>query len=236
MAKTTKKVNKPSNEVKNNKKEKIEIKEDKNSKKQDEIQTSKKTENVKKENTNKKVSKGKKQEIQKSKKVQETSEKNNDTKKIIILVLIIIAVFAIFYIITLMVNKNNHDDIFKKDDLGNTEIQYDEIIVGTILKQSPNTYYVLVKDPDDTKLTTYTNIISEYSYYDYDYKIYTVDLGNILNKNSISEESSFETGNLKFKGTTLLKVEDKKISVVYESVDQIKEKLDQLLNDVKEEE
>lgn len=163
-----------------------------------------------------------------SKNKKEEIKKNSDLKKIIILIAVILVVFAIFYVVTIILNKNNHADIFEKEKLGNTEIQYDEILVGAILNQSPKSYYVLVKEDD-----TYDKLISEYATYKYDEKIYTVDLTSAFNKNSKAEESSYE-GDLKFKGTTLLKIEDGKIETVYEDTDEIEDKLNDLLETAKE--
>lgn len=188
--------------------------------------------NVKKQNSisSKTVkNNSKKKEVKVEAKTDEKNiEKKKDIQKIAILVAIIIGVFGICWIIVSVFNKKNYDDIFEPETLGNTEIQYDEIIVGTILNQKASTYYVLVLEEDDT---SYSNMLQQYKEYNYEYKIYTVDLGSTFNKNSVSEESSYEKDNMKFKGTTLLKIVDNEIDTVYENINEIED----LLNDLLEE-
>ena len=187
--------------------------------------------NIESKNNNQTLKKGNNNKKNEKMKIEETITKSSDLKKIIILIIIILVSFGVFYIITLKLNKSNHDDIFKKEELGNTEIQYDEIIVGTILKQNPKTYYVLIMDNDDNNINKYNNILSQYTNYEYDYKIYTVDLNNPMNKNSKADENSFDKDDLKFKGTVLLKISDKEIEETYES-DKITDKLNELLDEV----
>ena len=53
----------------------------------------------------------------------------------------------IFYVATLIFAKKNHDDIFS-NDLNANEIQYDEIIIGSMFDKSGE-YYVLLLEEDD---------------------------------------------------------------------------------------
>ena len=87
---------------------------------------------------------------------------------------------------------------------------------------------------DDDNAESYQSLLSEYEGYDYEYKIYTIDLDDALNKGSLADESSFED-DIKFKGNTLLKIEDKKVTDVYESEDSITDKLNELIDSLKNE-
>ncbi len=191
-----------------------------------------KVRNSKKEVQNKQIKDHNKEEITKI----DAISKQNDMQKIMTLLFIIIGSFTIFYFITFVLNKKNYDDIFKPSSLGNSEIQYDEILVGTMLKQSQDTYYVLATKEEDKNVITYSSILDKYNSIKYEYKIYTINLDSVFNKKNVADVESFDKDNLKFKWTTLLKIDDKKIIDVYEDADEIERVLNDLLDSASKDE
>lgn len=158
-----------------------------------------------------------------------------ELKKLLILIAIISAVFLIFYGITCLVNNDKMSNIFKKDDsLGSTEFDYTKILVGNALTQNPEEYYILALKSDDENISSYNNLITEYNSYQYQYKIYTIDLDDTFNKKYLAEESSFDNDKLIFKKTTLIKVNNGELGEIYEADSEINDVLDSLLENAKE--
>jgi uncharacterized protein YktA (UPF0223 family) len=63
--------------------------------------------------------------------------------------------------------------------------------------------------------------ISTYSELKNSLKVYTVDLSDAFNKKYVSDESNFNDEYPIFKETTILKIENKKITETYEGEEQI---------------
>lgn len=145
---------------------------------------------------------------------------SDEYKKLVILILIIAIVFVAFYIITKIFTKENHDDIFK-NDLNASEIQYKEIIIGSMFDKDGH-YYVLLLEKDDPYkelFDSYTSNLKE---------LYTVDLTSAFNKKYIADEYSYDENDFKVKGTALVEIEDHKIINHYETKEGILEKFKEL--------
>lgn len=143
---------------------------------------------------------------------------SNEVERFLIIVTTIVAVFLIFYIITAFVNKKVVDSV-----TDGTIIQYDEIIVGDMLNQSLNEYYVLATMESDAN-DLYAAYISYYEGKAGFLKTYTVDLDNVFNKSFVADISNFnftDIANIRFKGETLLRIKNKKIVAIYEGQDPI---------------
>ena len=147
------------------------------------------------------------------------STESDEYKKLIILIVIIASVFVLFYVLTTMFTKKEHDNIFK-NDLNPSEIQYKEIIIGSMFDKGGE-YYVLLINEDDTYKDIYNSYISDLS----NKKIYTVDLGSAFNKKYLSDEYSYDKDDFKVKDTVLIKIEDHKIVQHFETRGGIIEKL-----------
>lgn len=145
-------------------------------------------------------------------------KKNNvkefETGSLFKIMLVICIVFAIFYVLTYYISK-------KTDNKGNntntdtvTVIQYDEILIGSILNQPDDSYYVLITSEYD-----YTNRYKEYiSKYSNGNKIYYSFKDNQMNNKYISENENLIVENIsdfKVKDNTLLKIVSGKIVNAY---------------------
>lgn len=201
--------------------------------------------NVKKVDTNIKTSEEKKEVVKElpkketTKKIKNTNKvsSNDEVKNLIIILAVIVVVFMIVYFIASILSKHNKDysSIFSSSELGTAEIQYDKILVGTLLNQSDDIYYALVEGKDDDKITTYEDTITSIrEYTKYDYNIYTIDLSDALNKSSVADDASYDSTNLKFNGTTLVKVNSGEIVKAYTETSEITEVLNKLLTEAKE--
>ena len=144
-------------------------------------------------------------------KVETTS--NDELKQLLLLVVVIVAILGVIYIVSTLLKGKDYSSIFD-NSLDVSEIQYDEVLVGNMLKQSEEEYYVLVLDEEDSYKEIFTKYIETYRNLEYQTKIYTVDLNNIFNKTAKQEEANYDQ--LKFKSTVLVKVVDGKIDETIE--------------------
>ena len=131
--------------------------------------------------------------------------------KIIVIILIL---FAIFYFLT--GNKRNN----KIDNTPVTAvIQYDKIMIGEILNQSPLEYYVLLNKNDDPYQSLYDSYITTYKNEGDHLDIYTVDLDDSFNKKYLSEEENLQPekiSDFRIHNKALLKITNHKITNVYQ--------------------
>ncbi len=158
-----------------------------------------------------------------------TEETNTDElSKLIKVILIVTGIIVIFYGITVVVNKKVNEVTMKKNSTKAT-IQYDSIIIGSMLNID-GSYYVLIEDENDSKLSEYTTLLQTISATEDAPKIYTANLEDIFNKNYLAKESNY-TNNLeefKVKSTTLIKINNHEIENTYDTYDSIINKLNEL--------
>jgi hypothetical protein len=140
------------------------------------------------------------------------TDSNDDLKTFVILIVAIVCILGVVYLVAVLFEKKDYSNIFD-NSLETSEIQFDEIIVGTMLKQNEDSYYVLVLDEDDPYYSILSNYLTSYRSLEYETKIYSVELNNIFNKTAKVETS--DISNLKFSGTTLVKVENHQIKKSY---------------------
>jgi len=160
---------------------------------------------------------------------------DNEIAKLVKLVIIVTLIFSAFYVLTMFLNKEEEKEPVKKTP---ASIQYEKILIGNVLKQSPSSYYVLIYDTEDYNHTVYEAYASLYEKSKDAISVYKAELNNPFNLNFIAEESKLnvkKVEDLKIKGTTLLKVEKQKITKYYEGEEVLTE-LKRLAESVKEKE
>lgn len=164
-----------------------------------------------------------KKEVVKVEKI-EKKEKNNEMVKLVKIVLLITAIFLIFYGITILVTDNRKEEQTPTD----VTIQYDEILLSSLLEQPNSEYYVLVTKEDDDYAGVYSVYTSKYQSKENKLRLYTANLSNGFNSSYEAEESNTNTTKieeLKLKDSTLLKISNKKIVAAYEGSTKIIEHL-----------
>ncbi len=191
----------------------------------------KKTNNSKKEikNTNKKVNK---EAVEAEKQISKIGS-SGEIVKLIKIVLIVTAVMLVFYLITLVatgqaekVNKETEEET--AEDAA-TEIQYDYIVIGSMLNKDGN-YYVLIEGEEDNRLSEYSTLIQTISADEDAPKIYHANLTDSFNKNYLSKEANYTDNMSDFRvtGTTLVEINNHKIAEVFNTYDKIKGELNKL--------
>lgn len=182
-------------------------------------------------NVKSKLKEEKKQTISKARKELVFAESGNDeVVKLVKVVLLVTAVMIVFYFVTSFVTrKANAKKVAQKSKAEKTVIQYENIIIGSMLNKDGE-YYVLIEKDDDDNLSEYDTLVQTISVNDEAPKIYKANLTDIFNKMYLSDENNYDSNlsNFKVKGTTLIKVSDHSISETYDNHDSIKSKLDEL--------
>lgn len=181
----------------------------------------------------------KKESVKKGKKVENkptvettkfnTTDSSNEITNLIKMILIVTAVFLIFYGITVLVTKNRKNE---KAPQTEPSIQYDEILLGNLLEQPNEEYYVLVTLEDDQYVSAYTTYMSTYASKKSHLRAYKANLDGGFNKTYKAEQSHTNITSikdLKLKESTLLKIGNKKIVAVYEGNTKIIEHLKSLI-------
>ena len=177
-----------------------------------------------------KKQKEKKENIKQARKQLYYNENNdsNELSKLIKIVLIVTAIIVVFYGVTVVVT-NKAKEAAEEENKEATEIQYDSIVIGSMLNIN-GTFYVLIEDQDDIRLNEYTTLIQTISASEDAPKIYTADLSSSFNENYLSDKTNYDSDMSKFrvKGTTLVRVSDHEITDVYDNHDSIVDELNGL--------
>ncbi len=142
---------------------------------------------------------------------------------LIILGSVVLLVLVFFFITSFVVEKKQKDPLILQP-----AIQYDEILVNSILNRSPEKYYVLVaKNMDNTNL--YNAYIQIAKTKENALKIYTVNLENAFNIDFLKETSNLSIDNINeiaFSEDTLILVEKGKIINSFEGREDILKQLE----------
>ncbi|MCD8562200.1 MAG: hypothetical protein LRY26_00095 [Bacilli bacterium] len=142
---------------------------------------------------------------------------------LIILGSVILLVLVFFFITSFVVEKKQKDPLILQP-----AIQYDEILVNSILNRSPEKYYVLVaKNMDNTNL--YNAYIQIAKTKENALKVYTVNLENAFNISFLKETPNLSVTNINeiaFSEDTLILVEKGKIINSFEGREDILKQLE----------
>lgn len=150
----------------------------------------------------------KKEEDKRKKELRQSIEVEQSTKGTILTLLVVAVVFVLFYFATELILEKSRKLNYKKPEIKEATIQYEEILSNQVFKQKESEYYVLFYDFNGNHADYYNQIAKDETK-----KIYTVDLGNLFNKDIVSEETNDKVQkaeDLKVKEATLLKVKNGK--------------------------
>ncbi len=157
---------------------------------------------------------------------------SSEIKKVVITTSVVLIFFACFYFLTVaIVNKDE-----KKDDTADSssktnevEIQHKEILLGSSFSIKDDQYLVVYYDTTDDDLSSLTSAISTYRSSSKDVNLYTVDMGDGLNKGFVGEtpnKKATKASELSISGPTIIKFTDNKISTYIEGMDKVIEYLE----------
>ena len=152
------------------------------------------------------------------------TEEQQEVKSFIKILIGLILILGLLYFLSAVVlDKGNK--IKRTNNEG--KVQYSNIYLGTLLNRADDEYYVLVFNSENI---TNHYIINKASDYQSSSKtaLYTADLSLELNKGFLSDKSNYNVDSvkdLKFKGTTLVKIKGGKITKFIENELEIEKEL-----------
>ena len=152
---------------------------------------------------------------------------NTSYKNITILSIVVILIVLLAFGLAALIKDNK-----KTDTSYNTSIQYSEILLGNLLSQKENAYYVFVYNKNDNYINAYNTYLTSYKTKEGALKVYTAALENGFNKKYISTEKNLYVSNiddLKIMATTLLKVENSRVVEAYDGNESIISHLRQIV-------
>ena len=178
----------------------------------------KKKDNVKK---NKGTTSKKKIQDEKKKIEQVDSGFDSNVWHYITVISIVVIFICLFYLLTLYITSKNGNNDSKKDDTEATvsEISYSDIMVGRSFSISDGEYYVMYYDKtDDSINSSLTSVVSDYKSREEHLDIYSVNMGDGLNKKYAKDESNHNPSNaseIAISGPTLIKFSDGAVSYTH---------------------
>ena len=142
----------------------------------------------------------------------------NEGTKFLVILLCIVAFIAVLWLVDTL--KNNKEE--EKEEEKTVTIDYTEVLVGNMLEQKYDKYivYAYNKEEDSNKATI-EFLLSNAEHY------YKLDLDKANNLPAVAETSNFKgtIDQIKFKGLTLLTIENGSITGSYEGAEAIIEYL-----------
>lgn len=173
-------------------------------------------------------SKRKKVNVKEKNKIENVGSFDTDISKVIYIVIGVACVFCLFYLITVFVLNKDTDTTTTDEEVS---ISVDSTIVGRSLSMPEDKYYILYYETKDEEVSEeYSSIVTNYIYSTDEarVKLYTVDMSDALNKGYAAEESNTnpeKASDIAIKGTTLMLIEDGKVTDYIEDENRIKELL-----------
>ena len=129
----------------------------------------------------------------------EKTTDGEEISKLIKIILIVTAVMVVFYGITVVVTKKA-SEVSQEQNSAKTEIQYDNIVIGSMLKID-GSFYVLIEDEDDQRLSEYETLKQTIAANPDAPTIYIAHLSDGFNSKYLGEESNYSSDMTKFKVT-----------------------------------
>ena len=154
------------------------------------------------------------------------TEEFEEFKKFALVLIAVIVLIAGIYFLSRVVIKNSAPDLAYQTG----SVQTDIAIVGTILNEPEDTYYVLAYDSTSSKALAYLTYAGYYKDNQKDaIKIYYLDLNEGFNKDYYVKENSnpkaTKISDLKMLDGTLLKIQKGKITKYLEGTEKIAQEL-----------
>lgn len=165
-----------------------------------------------------------------------TIDSGNEMGKFLLIVIVLTLLFIAFYAITIFITNKKSTQSTDPNAVSET-IQYEKILIGNLLTQPEEKYYVLIGDQDDDNIDLYDTYLQLYKNVNNHEAVYLAVLNHPMNTRFKGEETNTDITDildLKVKGTTLVYVEKGKITKSYDNEEDLLKILKELAQ-IKEE-
>lgn len=156
---------------------------------------------------------------------------NEDVVKMVKIGVIVVVCFAIVYLATSIIM-----NLKDKEEKVETEIQKVEILMGETFEKKDSEYIIVYYDFEDKIYASlYSMLVENYNSSNKDVPMYKVNLStNFSKKYMASDEEVSNTNptglsNLKIKGSTLIRIKDKKVTKYMEGKENIKNYIEEIM-------
>ncbi len=159
---------------------------------------------------------------------------SDEMGKLVRIILVLIVIVVAFYGLTVIITKFQKTSIPDRNkNIVPAVIQYDEILIGTILNQTRDEYYVLIQKDDDQYQTLTSYYLQRYNSNSKSLKVYISNINSVYNQFYISETSNIKTNNInefRVSTITLIKVKNHEIVEAYEGLEEIENAFKKILD------
>lgn len=158
---------------------------------------------------------------------------NQDIVKMVKIFIVVVVILAIIYFLTAWLTgeiKFGKDEQTKKE----VAIQYEEIIAGQIMNRNDENYYVMLFDFTDENAGTLISLKDNYTSVEEALPVYIVDLEKGFNdclelgENETIIDNPTSINELKVNDTTILKIENGKVTNRVTTYDKVKEYIESI--------
>lgn len=150
-------------------------------------------------------------------------DSGNEMGKFLLMVIVVTVLFILFYGITIFITNKKENKENNSASQSET-IQYEKILIGNLLTQSDEKYYVLIQDQEDDNLDLYKTYLQLYKSVKDNKTVYFADLNHPMNVRFQGETTNTDITDildLKIKATTLVYVEKGKILKSYDNKEEL---------------
>ena len=158
------------------------------------------------------------------------TEEQKEVKKFICLLLgLILIIVGVYFFTRAFVTKDLKDSGTDSSYTAGS-INSNIVIAGTMLSRPESEYYVAAFSGEDTSISYYNTIISNYISEEKSLKVYHLDIDNALNKKYVATDEDASTKftsleELKLGRFTLLKIKDGKVTKYITDIEKAKKEL-----------
>ncbi len=149
---------------------------------------------------------------------QKFAQMSDEVKNTILVSASVLIIISIFFVLTL-IRVNQPTKIIVPPFFSDNSIQYNEIMIGSMLSMPEKEYYVLVYI--DSYLKDYYESLLATN--EQEYRYYKADLNSFFNHHFYAEETVINKNNLKFSEDAIVIIKDGEIKEVLVDIKEIAE-------------
>lgn len=158
---------------------------------------------------------------------------SDEMMKLIKIILVVVIIVVAFYGITVLITKLQKEESQERNhESVPAVIQYEEIVLGTLLNQPESEYYVLVDKEENAYTSLFDSYLETYNGTENALTVYRANMDSVFNQFYVAEKSVLQPNRMsefRVADFTLLKIKNKKIVEAYEGIDSVEKVLKELV-------
>ncbi len=142
---------------------------------------------------------------------------DEETRNFLIVVIAVTVVVGLFFLLT-TIRLNQPYQISVPPLSGDNQIQFNEILMGSVFNMPEEAYFVFVYDDKNPVSDIHRNLLAQNQK---GYRFYEINLNSFFNKSFYGETTQVEKDNLEFTGNTIILIEDGEVKEVLQKPSEI---------------